>query len=113
MKSTALLVAAASLALAACSKSDSAGHGDHAATPAATSSASTHPMRGVVVDVLADQSALLVKHEPIPGVMPAMTMLFQVDASTLQAAQKGRTITGRISEKDGAWLLTDVNAAGN
>ena len=41
-----------------------------------------HPLKGVVLDVLADKSALLVKHEEIPGVMKAMTMLLKVDAAT-------------------------------
>jgi hypothetical protein len=70
-----------------------------------------HPLKGVVVSVLADKSALLVKHEEIPGVMKAMTMLLKVDADTLKspAATKDATITGLLVRKaDGWWLETVV-----
>jgi len=69
------------------------------------------PLKGVVVDILAGQSALLVKHEEIPGYMMAMTMMFKVDAATLKAATKGQAITGTLVErKDGFWL-EDVKPA--
>jgi Cu/Ag efflux protein CusF len=69
-----------------------------------------HPLKGVVVDVLADKSALLVKHEEIPGVMKAMTMLLQVDADTLKspAATKGAAITGMLVRKADGWWLEEV-----
>lgn len=64
-----------------------------------------HPLRGVIVDVRAAQSALLVKHEAIPDYMRAMTMLFKVDAATLQSAKKGQAITATLVEReDGFWL---------
>lgn len=67
--------------------------------------AKRYPLKGVIVDILAEKSALLVKHEAIPGYMMAMTMLFQVDAATLKAAVKGQAITGTLVEKtDGFWL---------
>ncbi|RXK55116.1 copper-binding protein [Oleiharenicola lentus] len=67
--------------------------------------AKRYPLKGVIVDILAEKSALLVKHEEIPGYMMAMTMLFQVDAATLKAAVKGQAITGTLVEKtDGFWL---------
>jgi Cu/Ag efflux protein CusF len=78
--------------------------------PAASTETKTkgHPLKGVVIDVLADKSALLVKHEEIPGVMKAMTMLFQVDADTLAKARKGAGLTG-IMQRDGdQWVLVDV-----
>lgn len=69
-----------------------------------------HPLKGVVIDVLAGKSALLVKHEEIPGVMKAMTMLLTVDAPTLKspAATKGTAITGQLVRKAGDWWLEDV-----
>jgi hypothetical protein len=67
--------------------------------------ATRHPIRGVVMDVLPGQQALLVKHEAIPGFMAAMTMLFKVDAPTLAAAQPGRPLTGEIFQRDGDWWL--------
>ena len=72
-----------------------------------------HPLKGVVVDVLADKSALLVKHEAILGVMKAMTMLFQVDAATLKspAATKGAVITGFLVRKTDGWWLVEAAVA--
>lgn len=67
--------------------------------------AKRYPLKGVIVDLLADQSALLVKHEEIPGYMTAMTMMFKVDAATLKAAAKGQAITGFLVERnDEVWL---------
>lgn len=85
----------------------------HAATPAATGSEATagHPLRGVVVAVVAEKSALLVKHEEIPGVMRAMTMLLKVDTSTLGAAQKGQAITATLIKKADGWWLENVQVA--
>lgn len=78
------------------------------AQPAAAGAPTRHPVRGVVMDVLPAQQSLLVKHEAIPGVMAAMTMLFKVDAPTLAAAQKGRPLTGEIFQRDGDWWLERI-----
>lgn len=102
-------LALAALLATACSKS---GHTPPApASPDASAAtpipapAAGHPLRGVIVDVRPGDSALLVKHEDIPGVMPAMTMLFKVDDATLRAATKGQAITATLVEKpDGFWL---------
>jgi Cu/Ag efflux protein CusF len=67
-----------------------------------------HPLRGVITAVYAERSAIMVKHEEIPGVMRAMTMLFKVEAATLKAAQKGQTITGMMSRQGDDWWLHDV-----
>src|SRR5690606_33988335 len=67
-----------------------------------------HPLRGVITAVHADRSSLMVKHEEIPGVMRAMTMLFKVDEATLKSAQKGQTITAMMSRESGEWWLHDV-----
>ena len=91
---------------------------DAASAPVAESTAGVkpaapagHPLRGVVVEVLAAEQSLLVRHEEIPGVMKAMTMLFKVDAATLAAAKKGRTITATLVKKTDGWWLEDVKAA--
>jgi Cu/Ag efflux protein CusF len=64
-----------------------------------------HPLKGVIVDALPDQSALLVKHEEIPGVMKAMTMLLKVDAAAMASVKKGDAVTGLlVSKADGWWL---------
>ncbi|MGH7957308.1 MAG: copper-binding protein [Opitutaceae bacterium] len=67
-----------------------------------------HPLRGVVTAVYADRSSLMVKHEEIPGVMRAMTMLFKVDEATLKAAQKGQRITAMMSRQGDDWWLHEV-----
>ena len=70
-----------------------------------------HPLRGVVVEVLADKSALLVKHEAIPGVMKAMTMLMKVDTAALTVVQKGSRITGLLVKRADGWWLEAVQLA--
>jgi Cu/Ag efflux protein CusF len=70
-----------------------------------------HALRGVITGIMADRSALLVKHEAIPGVMRAMTMMFRVDAATLAAAKEGQAITGLMSRQGDAWVLEDVQPA--
>jgi Cu/Ag efflux protein CusF len=80
-----------------------------AATPTkAADTIKRHPLKGVVTSVLAERSALMVKHEEIPDVMRAMTMLFKVDAATLKSAQKGQTITAQMSRQGSDWVLEDV-----
>jgi Cu/Ag efflux protein CusF len=78
------------------------------AAAAANDGIKRHDLRGVVTNVYADRSALLVRHEEIPGFMKPMTMLFKVDAATLQAARKGQTITARMSRQGNDWVLEDV-----
>jgi Cu/Ag efflux protein CusF len=85
-----------------------------ASPPSSTTSAPAaerHPLKGVVVEIRAGQSSLLVKHEDIPGFMPAMTMLFKVDAATLQTAVKGQAITGTLVQRDDGFWLEDVHPA--
>jgi Cu/Ag efflux protein CusF len=79
-----------------------------APAPKSAEAIKRHPLRGVVTGIMADRSSLLVKHEEIPGVMRAMTMLFKVDAATLKAAKEGQTITGLMSRQGDAWVLENV-----
>ncbi|MFH1498112.1 MAG: copper-binding protein [Verrucomicrobiota bacterium] len=86
------------------------------ATTAATPTASDeqpagHPLKGVVVKVVAERSALLVKHEEIPGVMKAMTMLLKVDATALESVKADQAVTGILVKKDDGWWLLDVTPA--
>jgi Cu/Ag efflux protein CusF len=80
-----------------------------AAAPAEKSTeVKRHPLRGVITAIIADRSSVMVKHEEIPGVMKAMTMMFKVDPATLKAVKEGDTITGLISRQNNAWVLEDV-----
>jgi hypothetical protein len=77
--------------------------------PAAAPATETgHPLRGVIVEVLPARQSLLVKHEEIPGVMRAMTMLLKVDAPTLAAARKDQAITATLVRRADGWWLRDV-----
>jgi Cu/Ag efflux protein CusF len=82
-----------------------------AAEPPSPSASAHFPLRSVIVEVQPKQSALLVKHEDIPGFMPGMTMLFKVDAATLKAAKPDQTITATLVERDGDLWLEDVKPA--
>lgn len=82
------------------------------APPADAYHGKRHALKGVVTRILADRSALMVKHEEIPGVMRAMTMMFKVDAATLKAAKEGQALTGLMSRQNGEWLLEEVTWVG-
>lgn len=87
---------------------------DKPATPPAAGSeakAARHPLKGVVTGVMADRSALLVKHEEVPGVMRAMTMMFKVDAAALKTFKEGDAITGQMAREGTDWWLHDVKPA--
>lgn len=79
---------------------------------AAQVAAPRHPLKGVVTQVYPDRSALMVKHEEIPGVMRAMTMMFTVDAATLQTVKTGDSITGLMSRQGTGWVLEGVKVTG-
>lgn len=70
-----------------------------------------HPLKGIITAIDAERSALMVKHEEIPGFMRAMTMLLKVDAATLQAARKGQAITGTLVQRDDGFWLEDMKPA--
>jgi hypothetical protein len=70
-----------------------------------------HPLEGVVVDIVPDRGSLLVKHEEIPGVMRAMTMLLKVTESDLKSVQKDQAITGLLVRKPDGWWLEAVKPA--
>lgn len=77
----------------------------------AQADAPRHPLKGVVVDIVPDRHALLVKHEEIPGVMRAMTMLLKVGPAPLREAIKGQALTGQLTRRDDVWWLEDVELA--
>ncbi|MGC4071009.1 MAG: copper-binding protein [Nibricoccus sp.] len=66
------------------------------------------PLKGVITDVMPDQSALMVKHEAIPGVMKAMTMMFTVEPAALASVKKGDAITAVMYRDGDTWRLEDV-----
>ncbi len=68
----------------------------------------SHPLRGVVTKVQPESATLMVKHEAIPGVMRAMTMLFKVDPEVIGRVKLGETITAKMSRVNDEWRLDDV-----
>lgn len=82
-----------------------------AANSVPTKTPARHPLKGVVLDIRADRGALVVKHEEVPGVMRAMTMLLKVDAPTLAAAKKDQAIIGLLVRKPDGWWLEEVKPA--
>ena len=80
--------------------------------PAGKPAIQKHPLKGVVTDLLPDESALMVKHEEIPGVMKAMTMMLTVDPAVLATVKKRDAITGLLyRDAEGTWRLDDVKVA--
>lgn len=70
-----------------------------------------HPLRGIITSVVTEKSAFMIKHEDIPGVMRAMTMMFKVDDTTLKAFKQGDAITGLMSRQGSNWVLEEVKPA--
>ena len=70
-----------------------------------------HPLRGVITSVITEKSAFMVKHEEIPGVMRAMTMMFKVDATALKTFKVGDALTGQMSRQGNNWVLEEVKPA--
>lgn len=68
----------------------------------------THPLKGVVMGVMTDKTALLVKHEPVPGVMRAMTMMFKVEPAVLEKVKRGDALHAQMGKRDDGWWLTEI-----
>jgi Cu/Ag efflux protein CusF len=79
--------------------------------PVAAEAPRSHPLRGVVVAIDAARSELTVKHEAIPGVMRAMTMVFKVEPAAVKSVEQGQTITAKMSRRGDAWWLHEIKPA--
>lgn len=75
---------------------------------AAPNTATRYPIRGSVVEVQTAQSTLVVKHEDIPGFMPAMTMPFRAPADILPVLAPGTAITARLYQAGDDWCLEHI-----
>jgi Cu/Ag efflux protein CusF len=113
MKSPRLLLVLTALLSASLDAADATPHAGHMPEKSdqAKAAPARHPLKGVIVDVVADKTSLLVKHEEIPGVMRAMTMLLKVTESELKSVQKGQAVTGLLVRKPDGWWLEEVKAA--
>lgn len=104
LRSAALLLLAPIFALAlavACGE----GHGSHPP--------GIHHARGVIEAVLREDAQLVVAHEPIEGLMPAMTMSFDVsDPALLEGLEAGQAIEFHLEAEEGRYRILDVQVVG-
>jgi protein SCO1/2 len=84
--------------------------GSSAAKEASTQAvpdAKRHPITGEIIKVDAERLTLLVKHEAIPGYMPAMTMEFAVSIGDVANAHEGERIRAEMVERDDGELALE------
>ncbi len=80
-----------------------------AAEPAAPQE-KRHPLTGEILRIEAERNVLVIRHDDIPGVMPAMTMEFVVSPGDVKAAKVGQKIRAQLVEPagDGEWRLEQI-----
>lgn len=101
MKSYAAALVCACLALAGCARQEPA---------AATAPAEIrYPLTGEVISADPARSVLVVRHDPIEGLMPAMTMEFAVNSGDVALAKPGQRIRAELLPSDkGDWRLEKI-----
>src|SRR5262245_56966150 len=73
-----------------------------------------YQLQGQILDVKPDSSEVLVKHEDIPGFMPAMTMPYKVqDAKVLAGKQPGDLITATLVVGETEAHLSKIDKTGH
>ncbi|HTO03479.1 MAG TPA: SCO family protein, partial [Opitutus sp.] len=79
------------------------------ATSASSEAPKTYALTGEVLSTDPERNVLVVRHDDIPGFMPAMTMEFIVSPGDVAVAKKGQRIRGQLipSEK-GDWRLEQI-----
>lgn len=69
--------------------------------------------RGVVKGVLADENQVTIDHEEIEGLMPAMTMNFDVpDAALLEQFESGQIVDFALRRRGGLYQIIGMNVIG-
>lgn len=90
---------------------------DESAAKAAAAAEKEHkrfPLKGEIVGISKERGRLIVKHEEIPGYMPAMTMEFIVSPGDLANAKEGQRITAEmVSNEDEDFVLEKIWPADN
>ncbi len=95
----AMLLAAALIAAAGCARKTG---GSAAAEPG-------YPLTGEIVSVDAQRNVLVVEHQAIAGLMPAMTMEFAVAPGDAAIAKPGQRIRARVIKVEkGDWRLEQI-----
>ena len=73
-----------------------------------------YQLTGQILDVKADTKEVLVRHEDIPGFMPAMTMPYKVeDAKVLAGKQAGDLITATLVVGETEAHLSKIDKTGH
>lgn len=77
-----------------------------AASAGCGSGPEVHSARGVVQEVSREEGQVVIAHEDIPGLMPAMTMSFDVpDAKLLDGLAPGQEIEFKLSHATGSYRV--------
>jgi protein SCO1/2 len=88
------------LLLSGCSKKE---------TAAEPEKPKSYPLTGEVISADAERNVLIVRHDEIPGFMPAMTMEFIVSPGDVAVAKPGQKIRGQLLQSDkGDWRLEQI-----
>lgn len=102
----AIFTALALVVLAGCGKPDAA------VSPVAEASGKQpkrFPIKGEIIGIERDRGRLIVKHEEIPGYMPAMAMEFIVSPGDLANAREGQQISAvMVSNEGDDYLLEKI-----
>ncbi len=73
-----------------------------------------YQLKGQIISIKPEEQEVLVKHEDIPGFMPAMTMPYKVaSGSLLEDKQPGDLITATLKVEDLSANLTAITKTGN
>lgn len=92
-----------------CSRSENAATNAEKGSSRMTATPGSYPLTGEIVSVDDTRKILVVKHNAIPGYMPAMTMEFGVSDADLKAARSGQRIRAdMIPSKDGDFRLEKI-----
>lgn len=95
------------LATGGCKRAEKA---EDATVAAKASGEKRHPLTGEILRIEAERNVLVIRHDDIPGVMPAMTMEFVVTPGDVKAAKVGQKIRAQLVEPagDGEWRLEQI-----
>jgi protein SCO1/2 len=75
--------------------------------------AKQYPLTGQVLAVNATKQEIVIKHDDIPGLMPAMTMSYQVSSPALLAGRTpGETVSATLEVRDALGRITAITHTG-
>ena len=78
-------------------------------TATASDAPKTYALTGEVLSTDPERNVLVVRHDDIPGLMPAMTMEFIVSPGDVAVVKKGQRIRGQLIPSDtGDWRLEQI-----